>query len=76
MSKRTLRLVRTLSDIRRAQHCTALRASREAAELAALAAEPSEPEPPAAPQDPPLDADRRERATSTRSEFDLSIYAG
>nr|WP_207004839.1 hypothetical protein [Trinickia mobilis] len=76
MSKRTMRLVRTLSDIRRAQRCTALRAARQAAELAALAAEASEPEPPTSSPDLPPKRERRECATETISDFDLSIYAG
>jgi hypothetical protein len=76
MSKRTMRLVRTLSDIKRAQRCTALRAAAQAAELAALAAEPREPEPPPAQLDAPPDTERRERADETYVACDLRIYAG
>jgi hypothetical protein len=76
MSKRTMRLVRTLSDIRRAQRCTALRDARQAAELAALAAEASESEPPTSSRDQPIKSERRESTTETQAEFDMSIYAG
>ncbi|AJY64615.1 hypothetical protein EFP18_28445 [Burkholderia glumae] len=45
MNKRTMRLVRQLADIRRAQHCTALRAARQAAEAdAELARDDDEPD--------------------------------
>jgi len=45
MNKRTMRLVRQLADIRRAQHCTALRAARQAAEAdAELARAADEPD--------------------------------
>jgi hypothetical protein len=60
MSKRTMRLVRTLSDIKPAQRCTALRAAAKAAELAALAAEPNEPEPPPAKPDAASKPERRD----------------
>jgi hypothetical protein len=76
MSKRTLRLVRTLSDIRRTQRCTALRAASQAAELEALAAEPNAPEPPTSPPDELQNNPSREPAAETNPDFDLSIYAG
>ncbi|MBI0331016.1 hypothetical protein [Burkholderia plantarii] len=44
MNKRTMRLVRQLADIRRAQHCTALRAARQAAEADAELARADEPD--------------------------------
>ncbi|PEH81160.1 hypothetical protein [Burkholderia gladioli] len=45
MNKRTTRIVRLLADIRRAQHCTALRAARAAAEVDAELARAADPEP-------------------------------
>lgn len=71
MSKRTMRLVRTLSNLKRARRCTALRA---AAELAALAAQDSEPEPPLAQPDPPAKRDHREITTEPNGDCDLIIY--
>jgi hypothetical protein len=73
MSKRTMRLVCTLSDIRRAQRCTALRA---AAQAAALQADDSDPD-----QAPPQKtaasrSERPEAPADAASGHDMSSCAG
>lgn len=67
MNNRTMRIVRTLADIRRAQRCTALRDARAAAEAdaeLARAADPSDAADEAPDDDTPPESVSRIRSPS------------
>jgi hypothetical protein len=73
MSKRTMRLMCTLSDIRRAQRCTALRAAAQAAALKADHGDLDQ----APPQKTAAStSERSEAPADAASGYDMSACAG